>query len=357
MLSHRGANINCSRGFFAGTFGPDRPSKGRKRQRMTQIDRQKPSALGASTPEAPRKVQSAAPDETLECVADDGYPVRGSIWHGGQGPVVVIHAATAVRARYYARFAHWLAGLGATVLTFDYRGIGASKNGSLRELDAGWIDWGVLDAEAVQSYAARRWPDRPMTAVGHSIGGFALGLPRTSARLERIVTVGAQFAYWRDYAPAYRRGMYLKWHVFMPAVTRLFGYFPGERLGWLEDVPAGVVRDWSRMGPRFEKSVVAAQDPDDLAKRHSATRGRLLAIGLTDDPYGTDAAITRLLGYYSSAARTHLRIAPEDIAVPEIGHFAFFNTRFEGTLWPIAGKWLLTGQLADTAPGQALSVG
>ena len=324
---------------------------------MTQIDRQQPGAMGAAAPETARKAQSAAPDETFECAAADGYPIRGGLWHGGRGPVVVIHAATAVRARYYARFARWLAGSGATVLTFDYRGIGDSRTGSLRRLDAGWIDWGALDAEAVQSYAARRWPDRPMTAVGHSIGGFALGLPRTSARLERIVTVGAQFAYWRDYASAHRRGMYLKWHVFMPAVTRLFGYFPGQRLGWLEDVPRGVVRDWSRMGPRFEDSVAAAHAPADLAQRHGATRARLLAIGLTDDPYGTDAAITRLLAYYSGAARTHLRIAPEDIAVPEIGHFAFYNARFEQTLWPVAAEWLLSGRLAHATPGQALTVG
>lgn len=309
--------------------------------RMPQTDRRRQSSRDESVPEAARE---APPDEAFECAAEDGYPIRGSIWHGGEGPVVVIHAATAVRARYYARFARWLAGLGATVLTFDYRGIGESKRGSLRDLEAGWIDWGVLDAEAVQSYATRRWPDRPLTAVGHSIGGFALGLSRTSACLERIVMVGAQFAHWRDYAIEHRRGMYLRWHVFMPAVTHLFGYFPGKRLGWLEDVPRGVVRDWSRMGPRFEESVVSAQDPADLATRHGKTRARLLAIGLTDDPYGTDAAIGRLLAYYSGAERTHLRIAPQDVAAPEIGHFAFFNPRFEHTLWPVASGWLLSGQ-------------
>jgi hypothetical protein len=31
----------------------------------------------------------------------------------------------------------------------------------------------------------------------------------------------------------------------MPLLTRVFGYFPGKRLGWLEDTPAGVVHDWS----------------------------------------------------------------------------------------------------------------
>ena len=292
------------------------------------------------------------PEEEFALVAEDGYPIRGGIWHRRGGPVVVIHAATAVRARYYARFAAWLAGQGATVLTFDYRGIGGSRSVPLRRLQAGWVDWGLLDAEAVLAYAARRWPDRRLCAIGHSIGGFALGLARSAARLDRIVTVGAQFAYWRDYDARHRRAMYLKWHLFMPALTRLFGYFPGARLGWLEDVPRGVVADWACMGPRFETSIRSSLDPAALAARPSATRARLLAIGLTDDPFCTEAAAQRLLGYYSGADRTHLRIAPSEIAVPEIGHFAFFHSRFQATLWPLAAAWLLSGRLPADAPGR-----
>lgn len=296
------------------------------------------------------------PDERFEVAAADGYPICGAVWLGaGDGPVVVIHAATAVRARYYARFAAWLAGRGATVLTFDYRGIGESRSRHPRALAAGWIDWGALDAEAVLAYAADRWPGRMLTAVGHSIGGFAVGLAPSSARLERIVTVGAQFAYWRDYVPERRLGMYLKWHLFMPAVTRLCGYFPGERFGWLEDVPAGVVRDWTRMGPRFETSVRSGLSAADLGARHGATRARLLAIGLSDDPFGTEAATGRLLGYYRNAARTHLRIAPGDIGAAEIGHFAFFHSRFAETLWPLAAEWLLAGLLAEGAPGRVVA--
>ncbi len=95
--------------------------------------------------------------------------------------------------------------------------------------------------------------------------------------------------------------------------------------------------------------------PADLAARHGATRARLLAIGLTDDPFCTEAAGQRLLGYYSAADRTHLRIAPSEIAVPEIGHFAFFHARFAQTLWPLAAAWLLSGRLPEEAPGRIVS--
>jgi len=295
------------------------------------------------------------PDEALNVIAGDGFPICGNIWHGDSGPVVIIHSATGVQEGYYSRFANWLAGLGATVMTFDYRGIGQSQSKSAKDIQTGWIDWGMLDAEAVIAYAVRRWPDRPLTAVGHSIGGFALGLADSSVHLKRIVTVGAQFAYWRDYAAVQKHFLYLKWHLFMPALTGLLGYFPGKKLGWLEDLPHGVARDWSSMGPKFETSVTSLIDSDQLAMRHGATHARLLAISLTDDPFGTEAAVSRLLGYYRNADQTHLRITPENVATTKIGHFSFFHSRFRRTLWPIAAEWLINGGLPNGVPGRIIS--
>jgi predicted alpha/beta hydrolase len=38
-------------------------------------------------------------------------------------------------------------------------------------------------------------------------------------------------------------------------------------------------------------------------------------------------------GFYVSAPRAMKRIAPQDIGARRIGHFGFFNERFEETLW------------------------
>ncbi len=108
-----------------------------------------------------------------------------------------------------------------------------------------------------------------------------------------------------------------------------------------------------RRGARLEPDGAAVRDecllrfgPTDLAARHGATRARLLAIRLTDDP-----SAPKLRGNdYSTTIPG--RIAPSDIAVPEIGHFAFFHARFEQTLWPLAAAWLLSGQLPKDAPGR-----
>ena len=52
-----------------------------------------------------------------------------------------------------------------------------------------------------------------------------------------------------------------------------------------------------------------------------------------------------------AAQRRHLRIAPVDISVDEIGHFAFFHDRFRESLWPVALQWLQQGELKEGGPG------
>lgn len=189
--------------------------------------------------------------------AADGFVLGGFTWRHAlpaiQRPVVIINAATSVRCRHYSRFAAYLFANGFDVITYDYRGIGESRPGSMKGLHASWTDWGVLDFEAMLKRAQREFPGQPIDVVGHSFGGCAAGLGESGQVIRRLVTVGAQFAYWRDYAPEHRWRMFGKWHLLMPLVTLLCGYFPGKRLGWLEDTPTGVVRDWSTPAPRFER--------------------------------------------------------------------------------------------------------
>lgn len=196
--------------------------------------------------------------------------------------------------------------------------------------------------------AAERFAGQPVDVVAHSFGGCAVGLAPSGRQVRRVVMVGAQFAYWRDYAANERWRLVGKWHVVMPLLTRLCGYFPGKRLGWMEDTPAGVVHDWTTRTPRYEhrpSGRTLAQLP--FAQVQAAT----LAISLTDDPFGTVAATERLLGYLQHAERRHLRLAPGDISVAQIGHFAFFHDRFRETLWPIALAWLQQGRLPESSTG------
>lgn len=293
--------------------------------------------------------------------AADGFPLRCFVWRHSGGdpysrPVVIINNATSVLSRYYFRFAAFLFQNGFDVIAYDYRGIGESRPATLRGFDAGWVDWGHLDFDAMLRFAARSFPGQPIDVVGHSVGGYIIGFAPSNHLISRIFTVGAQCAYWPDYAAGTKFGMVMKWHVAMPLLTLLFGYFPGKKLGWLEDTPSGVVRDWALSRRRFEdtwRGAAAARYPSkqEMVSQFAAVTAPTLAVSTTDDSFSTQPAIERLLSYYRNSPRTHLRISPQSIEEPDIGHFGFFNKKFEQKLWPVPLHWLKFGQLADKHPG------
>lgn len=297
----------------------------------------------------------------FETAATDGFLIRGFEWRHLDGdatrPVVIVNAATSVRCRYYFRFADYLFNNGFDVVLYDYRGIGESRPASLRGFDASWSDWGGLDFEAVLSRVQRDFLGQPVLAVGHSYGGTGIGLAPSAGVLQRVLTVGAQFAYWRDYLPKERLQMVARWHLLMPVLTALYGYFPGQRLGWLEDTPAGVVNDWVYSTARLQdrRSARKALALGQQVMHFDRVRAPILAITTTDDQFATVPATDRLLALYTTSERQHLRIAPADVDAPAIGHFAFFHRRFEASLWPIALAWLRDGAVPPAFTGNIVA--
>lgn len=280
---------------------------------------------------------------TIRC--RDGVALHGDLWHaadGGSRGSVIINAATGVLARYYHRYARFLAQHGFNVLTYDYRGIGASRPDNLRGCRARWRDWGEIDFDAALSFMHAHREAGPLIVVGHSIGGFVPGLAQNAPLIDRMLTVGAQYAWWGDYAPRQRLGLLLKWHVAMPVATALYGYFPGRKLGWLEDLPARVANEWSFRGPKFERSHPRDERSKVLA-RMSAVTAPILAISLSDDEFGTVPAIRRTLRYYTQAPRTAVALRPADYDLDRIGHFDLFHDRHASGFWLDTLLWLRDG--------------
>lgn len=290
-----------------------------------------------------------APCESCVFEAADGFRLHGQLWRGDTRPhtALLINPATGVAARYYSRYAAFLARSGFLVLTYDYRGIGASRPTSLSGLRATKHDWGALDCEAAIHYLEKSDPELPMIAVCHSIGGFALGLAPSAHKMRRALFVGCQYAYWNDYRLLLRVPMWMNWHIVMPLLTTFFGYFPGKALRWLEDLPAGVAMEWAtRFHPVFHKRykhlphAITPAEGLELEARMAAVKADILAIADVNDPFATPAATARLLGYFKGCNREFVQINRRQSRLPKLGHFGFFHDRFKNTLWVQSLAWL-----------------
>src|SRR5687768_441819 len=76
------------------------------------------------------------PRETV-ITAADGFELGATVIAPPRPrATLVIHGATATKQTYYARFAAYAAARGHRVVTYDYRGVGASRPRSLIGFDA-----------------------------------------------------------------------------------------------------------------------------------------------------------------------------------------------------------------------------
>jgi predicted alpha/beta hydrolase len=265
---------------------------------------------------------------------------------------VLLHPATAVTQGYYEQFARWLAGLGLNVLTYDYRGTGASRApGGLRACRVTMSGWMIDDVGAVTRWAARRFAGLPLLAVGHSVGGHAIALSDETTCLRAAVLVASHAGTSRLIRGARERlRVRFVMRMLAPLLCALFGYMPGRRIGLGEDLPASVMRQWSRWTalPRY-----FFDDPwMEAEARMARQRLPLLVLGFDDDPWANPDAIGMLVAPLANAPVERRQIAARDAGVPAIGHMGFFRKRCAAVLWPQVGDWLLAHAVGHPAPAR-----
>lgn len=264
-------------------------------------------------------------------VAADAYRLGATLYGSGERAVLIM-PATGVRQSYYARFATYLAERGFTVLTFDYRGIGRSRLTPVRRIAARMQDWALLDAAAAFNFLG----DRRLLVVGHSFGGQALGLLPAPERIGAALLVGSQSGYWKNWSWLGRAWMWPATHVGLPGVAKLFGYFPGSRLGFGEDLPGGVALQWASWcrHPRYLVGALGVE------QAYARVRAPLRAYAISDDAFAPLAAVEALGELYPNAMWETRRLAPREVGVKSLGHFGFFRERFRDSLWRETVDWL-----------------
>jgi predicted alpha/beta hydrolase len=276
--------------------------------------------------------------EAIEIETSDRVRLGATLFRprGGMQRAVSIQAATGVKQTYYAPFAAYLAERGFCALIYDYRGIGRSKPARLRGYAASMRDWAERDVPAAFDFLERASPGARLMAVGHSFGGQIYGLLPQRERIAAVLAIGSQSGYWRHWRGAQRAGMWAFTHLFIPAITRLYGYAAASRIGMGEDLPAGVALEWVRWCRHPEYVVGALEAHADYAR----FRAPLRIVAPTDDRYAPQAAVEALLRLYPSAHGEIRRVAPQEVGAQHIGHFGFFRERFRDTLWREAADWL-----------------
>ncbi len=273
--------------------------------------------------------------------AKDGYKLTGKLYTTSSSPhknkVLIINSATAVDKKLYHHYASFMTQNGYHVITYDYRGIASSRPDKLRGFKASFTDWGKKDFSAVLDFTKDKFPDHKIVTLGHSIGGTIIGMTENNIQISGIINIGAQTAYYKDWAKDQKTKIYFMWHILFPAVTRLYGYFPGKRLRMLEDIPKGVIDQWhNRRKYTDMKTQIEAQGIQLFYHTYAA---KLLTLGIEDDPIGTESAIKRIHNLFEASEKQIEMVKLSSVPTKKIGHFGFFSRKFKDTLWTKTLAW------------------
>ncbi|MFC5695221.1 alpha/beta fold hydrolase [Pseudomonas sp. GCM10022186] len=280
--------------------------------------------------------------DTIDLYGDGTFFIRQfRPLHQPVRQVVLICGGLGINASFYQAFAHWLAGRGCCVVTFDHRGLGinAVSRAEMKRIDMD--TWLGRDLSTILLWLRKGYPELPLCCIGHSFGGATLGASPAIAVVDRIVLVSAQSGYLGGFGPRIRALLGIYVYVMIPLLVPAYGYFPARKIGAGENIPQKVIRRWRR----WVKTPGYLQGDLKLDREgYRQFRGSLTALSFSDDAMAPLNTVAEVADYYSQAAHSSLlSISPEETGMSEIGHFRMFSRAAAETIWP-----LIYGRLVDS---------
>ncbi|MCB0576403.1 MAG: hypothetical protein KDC61_17745, partial [Saprospiraceae bacterium] len=119
-----------------------------------------------------------------------------------------------------------------------------------------------------------------------------------------------------------------------PVVSSLYGYYPGNTLHFMRDMPKGVVTEFSNWcnlpNGLFDLF------PDNNYRKLSIP---ILAYSFADDWFSPVKAVSALLEHFKNARIRWLHLQPSEVGKSAIGHDGFFEPGNE-SLWQDMIDWI-----------------
>ncbi|MGK2878881.1 MAG: alpha/beta hydrolase family protein [Solirubrobacterales bacterium] len=237
-------------------------------------------------------------------------------------PAIILLAAMGTPAKYYDRFAKGLLDRGHPVVRVRWRD--EDRDFPINNPDYGYAELAEVDAPAAVRWTRERFGADPIV-LGHSLGGQIASISAAgSGPLAGIAVIASGTNYWRGSGMRWALGVGAV-SVVAPLIVRVFGYWPGGRLGFGGRQAATVMRDWARLGRtgRFEP----AHAKTDLEGSLKDYEGPLLSLTVSGDFYVSKGATESLLTKMTGAQIERRHWKPEKHS--HRGHFGWTRADLE----------------------------
>ncbi|TEU25592.1 alpha/beta hydrolase family protein [Alkanindiges illinoisensis] len=274
--------------------------------------------------------------QAVQIIAEDGYALSGHFFKtedAQQKRPVLLCPATGIVQQFYFRFCEWLSQQGHAVLVFDFRGIGQSLHEPVKYSNARIQDWGQLDIPAALDWLTLHTGQQQVILIGHSAGGQLTGLVRNHQKIAQVIAIAGSTGHVKGLSGKTKWLAPVLFNVYMPLNIRLYGHANNKKIGWGENLPKGVARQWAEWcsKPGYVANALGKSVDQHY---HAEIRCPVTAIHASDDEIATRANVADLLRLYPNAAQRTICLEPATEGFGHIGHMDLFRSSHQ-RLWPV----------------------
>lgn len=266
----------------------------------------------------------------------DGYQLAAQFYpieHPDKPYPVLICPATGITKNFYHAFAEWLNQQGYQVLSFDFRGIGESLHGSLKDSTASINDWGIYDIPAAIEALLNRTQAEKIIIVGHSAGGQLLGIASNYHKVAKVLAIAGSTGHVKGLKGKTKVLAPLMFNVIFPVSSFFKGYGATQFIGMGENLPKNVARQWAEFcsKPGYVMNAIGKSIFEDY---HQQIQCPITSFWATDDEIATHTNVKDLLRLYPNAETKLIELNPQQLGYKQIGHMLMFKKSHQ-KIWPI----------------------
>jgi len=225
-------------------------------------------------------------------------PVQGFIPEKNSTAIFLMLPALGVKARFYRHLAEGLAAGGIATYLLEQRGHGESPYRARRGADFGYADFLDVDIPAAIDFVKQQQPGLPLYLGGHSLGGHLASITagRRSDEIAGIAHMACGFPHAGFYEG--RQSTQVRFLArLIPLFCLLFGYYPGEKLGFGGREYKSLMMDWRRWALQGSYDFAGNVGLEETIADFD---GRALSVAFDKDDFISEKALeyarTRLAG-------------------------------------------------------------
>jgi len=277
--------------------------------------------------------------ETLTLKCQDGYQLSARFYpvtetESKKSPILIC-PATGITKQFYHIFSCWLQAQGYAVMVFDFRGIGESLKGSVKQSKASIVQWGQLDIPAAIDALLAKTQAAKVILLGHSAGGQLLGIVPNYAKVEKVVAIAGSTGHIKGLRGRTKLLAPVMFNIIFPLARITKGYGPTQAIGMGENLPKDVAREWAEFcsKPGYIINAIGKTVPK-TEDHHEQITCPITVLWSTDDEIATEANVKDLIRLYPNANASHKELKPSAFGHKAIGHMLMFK-RSHQNLWPV----------------------